>query len=187
MWVIGNLILSILWALVITIILLIILHFLMKSLFPRYNYTFSTILILIIATIILFWQSIQLVGAFYVKDYVNDMSEVVSGFIKNGEKLMSQDTYSLADLENIKRNISENYPFLQEYINGMEMKDLHAKGVLQSIKSAINKEIHQYMWIRVGWAFLCWVVAFGGLYYTSSTLARKTKKTTTRRRNYDWD
>lgn len=186
MFVIESLFLSVIWALVITLLLLALLYFLIKSLFSSRTPNPGIVIILFAAAIIFFWQSVRLVGACYAKGYVDDVSEIVSGLTQNGGKLSEQTTYTVNDLEKIRNEVSESYPFLQAYINEIDLKGLNNKGVVDAIQSMAYKKLNRYIWARAGWLLAGVIVAFGVLYYVHSVSASK-KRASTRRRYHDWN
>lgn len=159
---VGNVVSSLLLALLITIVLISLLIWVMKTLYPRClsNVNFGFILGIGFLAVMLFIQSFLFCGACYAKKYLNTAEEGMQIIVDIGNKsAVMEDEH----LKMVKVKLIENYPVLDRYMKDMSESDL--KTNLTNIVPYVRSQINGYLWRRVGWLLGSLVVVGGVLFY----------------------
>lgn len=149
---IGNIIACIAWGTILSVMLLIILHIVMKALCPSYSLSLPGACILFVLFIFLFAQSVMLTGAMYAKGYVDDMDTLAVSLIHETGHASKQLT-STEQAQEMIRKIEKEYPALSSYLSKIDTGALTGGGTAIAIALAreLKSEINYYMLRRVLW------------------------------------
>lgn len=160
--IVGNIVTSLLLALLMTIVLISLLIWVMKILYPRclLNVNLGFVLGIGFLAVMLFVQSFLFCGACYAKKYLNAAEEGMQAIVNIGNRnAMVEDEC----LEILRARLIENYPMLDRYMKDMDGAEL--KTNLTNIVPYICSLINGYLWRRVGWLLGTFVVVGGMLFY----------------------
>lgn len=149
---IGNIIACIAWGTIISVMLLIILHIVMKALYPSYSLSIPGACILFLLFIFLFAQSAMLTGAMYAKGYVDDIEVLAVSLIHETGHASKQLT-STEQTKEMIRKIEKEYPALSSYLSKIDTGTITGGGTAIAIALARNlkSEINYYILRRVLW------------------------------------
>lgn len=149
---IGNIIACIAWGIVISVILLIVLHIIMKALYPSYSLSIPSICVLFILFIFLFAQSAMLAGAIYAKGYVDDIETLAVSLIHETGHMSKQLTPTEQTKEMI-RKIEKECPALSSYLSKIDTGTITGGGtvIASALARDLKSEINYYILRRVLW------------------------------------
>lgn len=144
----GHLIGCLLWGIGVTSLLLFLMHIGIRNLISRSRYSFLSALVYVFCFICLTWQSVRMVGAFYLKDYMNGLHDTVSVYLSE----MSQFGASVAE---IKENLLQQYPFVADYIRDISMDDWN----IQQNSSVVADYLVAYVQYELNW-YIVWRIGY---------------------------
>lgn len=149
---ISNIIACIAWGTIISVMLLIILHIVMKALYPSYSLSIPGACILFLLFIFLFTQSAMLTGAMYAKGYVDDI-EVLAVSLIHETGYASKQLTSKEQTKEMIRKIEKEYPALSSYFSKIDTDTITGGGTAIAIALArdLRSEINYYILRRVLW------------------------------------
>lgn len=149
---IGNIIACIAWGTIISVMLLIILHIIMKALYPSYSLSIPSTCVLFVLFIFLFAQSTMLAGAIYAKGYVDDIETLTISLIHETGHASKQLTSTEQAKEMIQK-IEKEYPALSSYLNKIDTATITGGGTAIAIALSrdLKSEINYYILRRVLW------------------------------------
>ena len=149
---IGNIIACIAWGIILSVMLLVILHIVMKALCPSYSLSLPGACVFFILFIFLFAQSVMLAGALYAKGYVDDMETLAVSLIHETGHASKQLT-STEQAKEMIRKIEKEYPSLSSHLNKINTTDITGGGTAIAIALTrdLKSEINYYMLRRVLW------------------------------------
>ena len=147
-------------------VLVVLLYLLIRALYPSCKLTLLSGVVMFVLWIFLFIQSTMMVGGLYAKGYVNDIKTVVATFMRKTTDLSDSVNHS-QQVDNLKQNLSEQYPILEFYLDRLDIRELTNRDMPMEIilAESIKEMIHYYILRRI-----LWMVAFlliGGVLYHS--------------------
>lgn len=150
---IFNLISTLLWGGLLSIVIIVLLYLLMRALYSSYRFTLWNILLVLVLWILFFAQSTMMIGAMYAKGYVDDVQELVSGVANQANGAFGQ-LSSIEQVEQVKQAIQEELPIVSSYIDKIDVKSIaddstdYAVGIAQFMRTTINYYIlRRILWI----------------------------------------
>lgn len=149
---IFNIMLSLLWGGIISVVLIVLLYVLMSVLFSSYRFTLWNIIVMLILWILLFAQSTMMVGAMYAKGYVDDVQKLVTDVI--GYTNADFGIYSSEEqLEKIKEAVDENLPVASSFVENIDVESITESGLnfADSVSIVMKSYINFYILRRVLW------------------------------------
>lgn len=127
---IGNILACVLWGVFISVTLVVFLYWFLRLLHPNYSLTIPGVLIGLFLQILLFAQSVMLIGAVYAKGYADKMKIT----------------------EQFQQEIGREYPMIQSCLNKIDVEDIvDEKNATISIINEIKSLINYYILRRVLW------------------------------------
>lgn len=149
---IGNIIACIAWGIIISVMLLIVLHIIMKALYPSYSLSIPSVCVLFALFILLFAQSAMLAGAIYTKGYVDNIETLAVSLIHETGHASKQLT-STEQTKGMIRKIEKEYPALSSYLSKIDTSTITGGGTAIAIALArdLKREINYYILRRVLW------------------------------------
>lgn len=149
---IGNIMACIAWGTIISVMLLITLHIVMKALYPSYSLSILGACVLFVLFIFLFAQSVMLVGALYAKGYVEDVEKLTVSLIHETGHASKQLT-STEQSKEIIQKIEKEYPALSSYLSKIDTGTITGGGtaVVIALARDLKSEINYYILRRVLW------------------------------------
>lgn len=154
----GHLIASLFLGGLISLLIMILMYVGITQLSSR-RQTLISVVVAIICFFCLMWQSVRMVGAFYVKDYVRDLSTLISASL-------SEQSVSLgSSVSEIKEHLSQQYPIFENYIHEVPIDESVANADSTSIVSFfceyVQYELNIYIAWRIGYILiLCGLFAW---------------------------
>lgn len=149
---ISNIIACIAWGTAISVMLLIVLHIVMKALYPSYSLSLPGTCVLFILFIFLFAQSVMLAGALYAKGYADDIETIAVNFIHESRHT-SKPLTSTEQAKEMIRKIEKEYPFISSYLKKVNTAHITSGGTAIAIALSrdLKSEINYYILRRVLW------------------------------------
>lgn len=163
---IFNIMLALLWGGLLSVVLVVLLYLLVRALYPSCKLTLLSGLVMFVLWIFVFVQSTMMVGALYAKGYVDDLKTMVATFMEKGTDVSDSLNY-LQQADQLKQNLSEQYPILESYLDRLDISELLDRNMPVEIVLAegIKEMIHFYILRRVLWMLAFLLV--GGILYHS--------------------
>ena len=168
--VIGNVIACVFWGTIISLAICTLFYICVKLFYPNYSFSIFSGILLSSLAIFLFIQSFLLMGANYVKDYTEEIGNVVLTVVSDTEdtvRLMALDVQNSVDaalnmvdrqvdIAKIKDALVSEYPVLGKYIDGwVGIKDIALNSsptqIAAAVVSGVNGQINAYIWRRTFW------------------------------------
>lgn len=121
-----------------------------NMLFAPYRVQWAAILTMVVLLLVLLFQSILFVGAWYAKDYVSD--------------LVSVSTHTVVSIMN-----DANLNQLVELLDAQEVQNIAQTGIdtgvstVTHLTDSLNSVINGYIWRRIGWMALVAVLGMAAL------------------------
>ena len=150
---IFNLISTLLWGGILSIVIIVLLYLLMRGLYFSYRFTLWNILLMLVLWILFFSPNTMMGGAMYAKGYVDDVQELVSSVANQANGTFTQ-LSSAEQVEQVKLAIQEEFPIVSSYVEKIDVKSIadgstgYAVGIAQVMKKTINYYIlRRILWI----------------------------------------
>ena len=144
----GHLIACLLWGIALASLLMFFVHMCIANLTSHRRYSFFSVLVYIVCFFCLSWQSVRMVGAFYLKDYMNGLHDTVNVYIAE----MSQLGESVVEM---KENLLRRYPFVADYIRDMSMDGWN----IQQDSSVVADYLTAYVQYELNW-YIAWRIGY---------------------------
>jgi predicted PurR-regulated permease PerM len=142
----SDIVSSLFWGVIFTLLLSVIVFYLPKMIAVRYGHTPLGILFLVVGFCFFAFQLTLLTGSFKLKGYIPSARQI--------EQLDIRAT----TLEEFGRELTEQYPMLEKYIRkiadngGMIQKEsATVADLVQFVRAKLYRMINNYIWRRVGW------------------------------------
>lgn len=172
--VLGDILGSIGWGILITVLLLIFICALNKSFNGRASFSLLNVFLLIVGFFFFLFQSTLLVGGIKAKDYINNVETLLHAF-------SSEISYASLDeqqMQDAVRLLANEYPILKSYAEDVseEISNYLAEtntpiNFVEVIGYSLRTVINMYILRRVGW------LVFGFLLLTVGVISAGSKNT----------
>lgn len=151
----GHLLACLFWGTLIAILLMFLMHVGIVNLSSRRRYTLLSALVYFICFFFLMWQTVRLMGAVYMKGYVDDIRQSMEGSLA---QLSALDATAVG----VKDQLSQQYPFLADYISDIPVDEISpgqdAFSWVDYVVDYVHYELNGYIAWRVGYMLLTAVV-----------------------------
>jgi hypothetical protein len=203
--VVGNVIACVCWGTIISITICALVYVIVKLFYPTYSFSITSGILLSSLAIFLFIQSFLLMGANYVKDYTEEIANVVLTVVSDTEdtvRLMALDVQNSVDaalntvdgqvdIAKIKDALVSEYPVFGKYIDGwvgIQGVALNSSPtqIAAAVIEGVNGQINAYIWRRVFWmlgavillliVFSLWIIP--GTHASRAYSSREARRTT---------
>lgn len=144
----GHLIACLLWGIALASLLLFFMHIGIVNLTSRRRYSFFSVLVYIVCFLCLSWQSVRMVGAFYLKDYTDGLHDTVDTYVSE----MYQLGVSAAEM---KENLLRQYPYVADYIRDISLDEWN----IQQDSSAVADYLNAYVQYELNW-YIVWRIGY---------------------------
>lgn len=178
--VLGDILGSIGWGILISVLLLILICILNKSFNGRASFSLLNVFLLIVGFFFFLFQSTLLVGGIKAKDYINNVETLLHAF-------SSEISYASLDeqqMQDAVRLLANEYPILKSYAEDVsaEITNYLAEtntpiNFVEVIGYSLRTVINMYILRRVGWLVFGFLLLTVGVIYAGS---RKPVQTSTR-------
>ena len=188
--VLGDILGSIGWGILISVLLLILICVLNKSFNGRASFTLLNVFLLIVGFFFFLFQSTLLVGGIKAKDYINNVETLLHAF-------SSEISYASLDEQQMQeavRLLASEYPILESYAEDVsaEITDYLAEtdvpmGFVDVIGYSLRAVINMYILRRVGWLAFGFLLLTVGVVYAGSKNTVRTSTRSVSRKRYSED
>ena len=171
MFLIGNIIGSVFWGLIITIVVVGGVFLLCKALVSYRASSLLSLGILLVLFVLAGAQSTMMVGAMYAKGYVDDISTYANSLVTAGADAVQSGTDavpSVSDFNRIRQQIEDQFPMAKPVLDRIDVGDLDqyvASGhsVVDFIANELKSTLNYYILRRVLWLMGFVLVALVGI------------------------
>lgn len=159
MFLISNILGSLFWGFIITLVVVGCVYLLCKALISYRASSLLSLGILLVLFILAGAQSTMMVGAMYAKGYVNDISTYANSLVTVGADAVQSGTHpasSASDFNRIRQQIEEQFPMAKPVLDHIDISDLDqyvASGhsVVDFIADELKSTFNYYILRRVLW------------------------------------
>ena len=188
--VLGDILGSIGWGILISVLLLILICVLNKSFNGRASFTLLNVFLLIVGFFFFLFQSTLLVGGIKAKDYINNVETLLHAF-------SSEISYASLDEQQMQeavRLLASEYPILETYaedvseeISGYLAETDVPLNFVEVIGYSLRAVINMYIFRRIGWLVFGFLLLTIGVIYAGSKNTVRTSTRSTSRKRYGED
>ncbi len=152
---VGHMVSSLIWGILLASLLIGIIQFIVKVIFSPYAHSVSSLAIVSVAFCMLSWQTVQMIGAFRLKGYVDNVEETVNAIIP-AEGI----TVTPGQIQEVERQLNQwqsvlgskftvdMQEYLVQYKAGAHIDRLQ---VIDSVKNGFRHTINWFIWKRLFW------------------------------------
>lgn len=152
---IGHIASSLLWGGLLALLLLVIVQFIIKVVFSPYAYSPSSIAVISVAFCMLMWQTVSMIGAFYLKGYVETLEEMVQNILPDDGSVISADQMHQLDrqLDDMQGILGDKFTInIKEYLAQLTVGDrIDKTQVVHSVSEEFLSGVNWFIWKRVFW------------------------------------
>lgn len=173
---IGNLIGSIFWGVLISAIVVVALWGMFRKLHIDVLQNPLSLIVLVVLFFLLGAQSSLLVGAYRLRGYTDEIVGCASGIVNTGESSLQE----IEDINSIRERVIDEYPVAKPFLEKLDVQTAmdyveNGRGLASYVGDAINGMLGRYMLRR--WL---WMVGYVLLAVTTVLMVN-------RRRDYTYD
>lgn len=153
-----------------SVIMLLLLLFLMRLLYPRASVTASPVSVLMLTGLFLFLvvQLFLLSGAVYAGKQVSKVEKELVAFVEANRAIVDRSSEGISRL---RIEVADEYPFLESYMKKVSDDDLRV--FLNEPGSLLRPLIHAYLWRRIAWIAGMFLLVGGFLVYRAEGEQRR--------------
>lgn len=151
---IGHLVTSIIWGVLLAIFLLIVLQTLIKIIFSPYTHSASSLLIVSVAFAMLTWQTVQMVGGFYAKEHVEIVVEAAASVLpKDGFVVSSEQVQQLNEqVRQLQSTLGTKIAVMESCMSQIEAgKRINRTEIMDKMSAEFQSAVNWFIWKRVFW------------------------------------
>lgn len=188
--VLGDILGSIGWGILISVLLLIFICVLNKSFNGRASFSLLNVFLLIVGFFFFLFQSTLLVGGIKAKDYINNVETLLQTF-------SSEISYASLDEQQMQeavRLLASEYPILESYVEDVseEISGYLAEtdvplNFVEVIGYSLRAVINMYILRRIGWLVFGFLLLTVGVVYAGSKDTVRTSTRSAFRKRYGED
>lgn len=188
--VLGDILGSIGWGILISVLLLVLICVLNKSFNGRTSFFLLNVFLLIVGFFFFLFQSTLLVGGIKAKGYINNVETLLQAF-------SSEISYASLDEQQMQeavRLLASEYPILETYaedvseeISGYLAETDVPLNFVEVIGYSLRAVINMYIFRRIGWLVFGFLLLTIGVIYAGSKNTVRTSTRSTSRKRYGED
>lgn len=160
MFIIGNIIGSIFWGAVLSVLVVLLAYFVCRAIRTQSVQSVAAIVVLGVLLLFAGAQTTMIAGALYGKGYVNDISGYANSLVSAG----SETVENVTDFEELRRQLSDQFPMAKpilDKIDGSGAAQYVSKGhtVVDFVADNLHDTLNYYILRRILWLIGFVVVA----------------------------
>lgn len=152
---VGHVVSSLIWGILLASLLIGIIQFIVKVIFSPYVHSPSSFAVVSVAFCMLSWQTVQMIGAFHLKDYIDEVEETVNAIIPaEGITVTPQQIQDVGrQLDQWQAALGSKFTvdmreYLAQYETGAHIERSQVTGF---VKSSFRHAINWFIWKRLFW------------------------------------
>lgn len=152
---IGHIASSIFWGGLLALLLLVMVQFMIKVIFSPYAHSASSVAVVSVAFCMLLWQTVPMIGAFYVKGYATTIEEVVKTALPDSRTVVSAEDMRQLNhqIDELQGTLGEGFTLnikntLAQWTAGEQVDKTQ---MIHSISKAFRSGVNWFIWKRVFW------------------------------------
>lgn len=174
MFIIGNIIGSIVWGAVLAIVIVVLTYIACRAVRSQSVQSVTAIAILGVLLLFAGAQTTMIAGALYGKGYVNDISGYANSLVSTGSEAVE----SYTSFEELRQKLSDKFPMAKpilDKIDGSGAAQYVSKGhtVVDFVTDNLHDTLNYYILRRVLWLIGFVVVAMASILLTGDKRKRK--------------